>query len=316
MKNQQLVSICIPNYNNAKFVGDAINSALNQTYANIEVIVVDNNSSDNSWEVISAFKDPRLICYKNDRNIGMYPNFMMAASKADGEFIKFICADDWIDEHYVEKSLVHFANNEVAMATSSQIKICNGEKVGIRNIPKNKSHVAVPSVVFNYFLYNMNPIGNPTRVIVRMDVFRKMNGFRETIKYCNDYDLWMRISKFYKVAFIKEHLSFERKHDTQHTISYNASGEDIKYALKTWSDNFISLNKKEKMTILTNAFFPFYYTSFVYGKKTGDRSRLDNVRSHISDFIPLNNFNLILSAKAWMLYSLEKIKYIIIKLLK
>lgn len=315
MKNQ-LVSICIPNYNNEEYIGDAIQSALNQTYKNIEVIVVDNDSSDKSWEVISAFKDSRLVCYKNDRNIGMYPNFMLAASKGKGEFIKFICADDWIDQYYVEKSLNHFINDNIGMATSSQIKSRNGIKVGYRNIPTNRSHVAEPSEVFNYFLNNMNPIGNPTRVIIRMDVFRKMNGFKDTIKYCNDYDLWMRISKVYNVAFIKEYLSFERKHNTQNTIYYNSSGEDIKYAIKTWTDNYVDLNNNEKHRILSKAFFPFYYNSFVYFKKTGEISRLDNVKFHFFNFTPANNFKLMLLTKARILYLFERIKYIIIMLLK
>ena len=60
-----LVSICIPNFNNEEYVGFAIESALKQTYLNFEIIVVDNNSLDNSWEVINSFSHPNLVVKKN-----------------------------------------------------------------------------------------------------------------------------------------------------------------------------------------------------------------------------------------------------------
>jgi glycosyltransferase involved in cell wall biosynthesis len=93
--NQPLVSICIPNYNNAEYIEEAIQSALNQTYENIEVIVVDNCSKDESWELIKAFDShPKIFITQNEENLGMVGNFRRSLELSTGDLITFLCSDD------------------------------------------------------------------------------------------------------------------------------------------------------------------------------------------------------------------------------
>ena len=87
-------SICIPNYNYGKYIGQTIESVLTQTYQNFEIIVVDNASTDNSIEIIESFKDPRIKLYKNNYNIGFAPNLQKATSLATKEFINLLSSDD------------------------------------------------------------------------------------------------------------------------------------------------------------------------------------------------------------------------------
>ena len=73
-KNNPNFSICIPNYNYGKYIGDTIQSVLNQTYQNFEIIIVDNASTDDSIEIIKSFKDKRIKLFLNKYNIGFAPN--------------------------------------------------------------------------------------------------------------------------------------------------------------------------------------------------------------------------------------------------
>lgn len=111
---KELVSILIPTYNNEEFVLEAINSALKQTYQNVEIIVVDNNSDDNSWSKLEAIskKESKVRIYKNDRNIGPVRNWIEAVKKAEGYYAKFLWSDDLIAPDFLEKVLSLF-NDEV-----------------------------------------------------------------------------------------------------------------------------------------------------------------------------------------------------------
>lgn len=89
-------SICIPNYNYANYIGETIESVLNQTYREFTIVIVDNASTDNSWDIIQSYatKDNRIKTYRNEYNVGFAPNLDKAAQKAPDEFIIMLSADD------------------------------------------------------------------------------------------------------------------------------------------------------------------------------------------------------------------------------
>ena len=89
-----LVSICIPAYNNAAFIRATVESALAQTYENLEVLVIDDCSSDNTAEIISSIQDSRLRLIRNETNLGMTGNWNKCIEEARGEFVKLLCGDD------------------------------------------------------------------------------------------------------------------------------------------------------------------------------------------------------------------------------
>ena len=96
-----LVSVCIPAYNNAAYIKETIDSILSQTYENLELVICDDNSKDNTAKVIEGIKDERIKFYKNEKNLGMSGNWNHCLSKCSGEFIKLICADDMLDRKSV-----------------------------------------------------------------------------------------------------------------------------------------------------------------------------------------------------------------------
>ena len=85
MEDLPLVSICIPNYNNAQFIGEAIESSIAQTYPNLEIIVVDNVSTDNSWEIIQNYAQHKYVkVFLNEKNLGMVGNFRRTYEYSNG----------------------------------------------------------------------------------------------------------------------------------------------------------------------------------------------------------------------------------------
>lgn len=93
-------SICIPNYNYGNYIGETIDSVLNQDYDDFEIIIVDNKSTDNSWEVIQSYKnkDNRIKTYQNPTNLGFAGNLEKASSLASGEYQILLSSDDIINE--------------------------------------------------------------------------------------------------------------------------------------------------------------------------------------------------------------------------
>lgn len=128
-----LVSIIITSFNRGKIISEAIDSALNQNYENLEIIISDNCSTDNTDEIIKGYlPDTRIRYFKNDTNIGMIPNFQMATLYAKGDYITYVSSDDYlINENFISEAirlinsypniLLVFAKNQTLIDNKKQI---------------------------------------------------------------------------------------------------------------------------------------------------------------------------------------------------
>lgn len=105
-----LISICIPTYNRAHLISDAIDSAINQSYTNIEIIIVDNNSNDNSWELFEKYskQDKRIKVYKNESNLGPVKNWQKGFEHCSGEYFVILWSDDILNPFFIEKTYSKF----------------------------------------------------------------------------------------------------------------------------------------------------------------------------------------------------------------
>ncbi len=116
-----LVSILIPVFNREHILFQTLDSALSQTYSNIEIIVVDNCSTDGTWGVIQGYvrKDSRIKAYRNDTNIGPVRNWLACVGHASGIYAKILWSDDLIHPEFLEKLLPFFSDPSVGFAYSS-----------------------------------------------------------------------------------------------------------------------------------------------------------------------------------------------------
>ena len=109
-----LVSILVPVYNREKLVKKAIESAINQTYKNIEIIAVDNNSTDNTYEILKEYaeKNSKVKVYQNEENLGPVRNWKRCLEYSSGEYIKILFSDDWMEKTFIEKCMEILLNHD------------------------------------------------------------------------------------------------------------------------------------------------------------------------------------------------------------
>jgi len=108
-----LISVQIPSYNYGRFIEQSVDSVLAQTYENFEVIVTDNRSSDTTMQILRARygSDPRVRIFENETNIGLTENFNRALAHARGEFVVWLCADDWFLSNHLARLEEVFAHH-------------------------------------------------------------------------------------------------------------------------------------------------------------------------------------------------------------
>ena len=148
-----LVSIVIPVYNRELYIEDAIRSAISQTYQNIEIIIVDNCSTDSTWDILNEWekKDNRIKIFQNDSNIGPVLNWNECFRHASGEYIKILWSDDWISHKFVEKCLSVFEKNTAFVLSGYQIV---AKKMVLSEVVYKKNIYSVLEYLNNILLYN------------------------------------------------------------------------------------------------------------------------------------------------------------------
>lgn len=208
--NQPLVSICIPVYNAEKTIAETIRSILGQTYRNMEVLVFDNASTDNTPTVLAEFSDPRLRIYRNDINIGAERNFSKAVQSAEGEYIALFHADDVYLPEMVEKQVAAFQKHPAVGAVFTLANFINsrGEIIGESYLPpelRNRDIYYFPEI-FQAILENQNFLTCPS-AMVRGHLYKELMPFNEK-KYRTsaDLDMWLRILATHPIVILQEKL--------------------------------------------------------------------------------------------------------------
>lgn len=188
-----LISIITPNFNSEKFISQTINSAINQTYTNWEMIIVDDVSTDNSVAIITSFckQDSRIKLHQLPKNSGAAIARNKAISLAKGNFIAFLDSDDlWLPKK-LELQLDFMLNNNYALSYTSY------EVIDENGILTNKTINCKEKLDYNRMLYS-NEIGCLT-AMYNKDVLGKI--FMPNIRKRQDYGLWLKILKTEEYAF-------------------------------------------------------------------------------------------------------------------
>ncbi len=191
------VTIIIPTYNRASFLEKAIESVLNQTFTDFELIVVDDGSTDKTAETVNSYEGVNYI-FQENKGVSAARNTGIRAGK--GEFIAFLDSDDsWKPEKLEKQLQFHNQNPDYLISQTEEIWIRNGKWAN----PK-KIHRKYHGWIFEKCLPLC--IVSPSAVMMKRGLFDKVGLFDESLPACEDYDLWLRISAFYPVALIEEKL--------------------------------------------------------------------------------------------------------------
>jgi glycosyltransferase involved in cell wall biosynthesis len=204
------VSILIPTYNYAHYLQETIQSALDQTYSDFELLIVDNHSTDNTEQTIQKYlRDPRVSYHKNAENLGVVGNFNQCLKLAKGEYIKFLCADDKFHPKLLEKYVpIMDQNPNVSLIT------CDKQAFG------NKSHQTITPLThmqkgreanLHMLIGNYCWIGEPTSVMFRKRDLKVGNFSSEYPQY-TDWEMWIRLLTVGDCYIVPEILAYVRFH--------------------------------------------------------------------------------------------------------
>lgn len=211
--NQPLVSVCIPAYNNADYIGETIECILKQSYQNLELIIVDDNSKDDTLEKIRVYadKDTRVKIYHNEKNLGMSGNWNYCLSLCKGEFIKLICADDILATETIEREVQALLENPSAVMVESDTKLIDlaGKGKGFYKRYPVKGLVSGKKVTRKGF-FNKDYFGAPQANTFRREAYERVGGFDTNYTYILDYDFFAEIAKLGDIYIIHEPLNFFR----------------------------------------------------------------------------------------------------------
>lgn len=196
------ISVIIITYNRANLLSKAITSVLNQSYQNLELIIIDDASTDNTELLVKNFTDNRIKYYKNDSNLGIAKSRNKGVSLANGEYVAMLDSDDyWLDCNKLQKQLDIFNQDEKIGLVGTGITCVNdkGEKIKDDIFETRDDLIRQRILLKNQFAQSS--------VLFKKEAFNLVSGYDKSLTVCEDLDLWLKIGKEFKLANTLEPLT-------------------------------------------------------------------------------------------------------------
>ncbi|WP_346103778.1 glycosyltransferase family 2 protein [Pseudonocardia alni] len=205
------MSVCIPVHNGEAYLAETIRSVLEQTWRDFELVVLENGSTDASWEIATSFRDPRIRVERNRQTLPQGDNWNRAVELCRAPLVKLVCADDLLHPRCLELQVPPMRDDPSLSVVASR-----------RHMIDEQSRVIVPrrglggglvglhsgSEVARRVIRNgANPIGEPGNVLFRREQFVTAGGWRPERRFIMDLDLWMRLLQYGDFLGVPETLA-------------------------------------------------------------------------------------------------------------
>ena len=209
MNPSPLVSVIMPVYNTENYIAQALESILNQTYTNLEILIADDSSNDNSRRIIDSYKDDRIRTFHNEFNLGYLKTCNKLFELVEGSYIAFQDADDWSDINRIESTLSFLLQNpSIGMCGCNFVRL-NEEN----NKVMSKSNYPTSDLAIKNYIekYNNLPFCGAS-VILKKSIYDDIGGYKEFFDRIGveHYDWFMRISEEFQVANLSQNFYYYR----------------------------------------------------------------------------------------------------------
>ena len=295
-----LVSVIIPNYNHAKYLEERLDSILKQTYSNIEIIILDDCSTDNSVTVIDRYRNNKFVSHIiiNEKNSGLtFSQWNKGFSLAKGDLIWIAESDDKCDIHMLEKLVFEFEKHQdCVLAFSRSIRFDDsGNTYNIRNWTCEKEHYNGNDFICKYMLMG-NAVVNASSALFAKRALANIKDDYKSFKGAGDRLFWIYIAEKGSVSIINKQMNYFRQHGKNSTSRWYLLGNNQKedrviynYICKGFR---ISIYKKIYSYILYTRRY-IYNNQFMDDEIKKDIKKVWGINKHLDFF--LIGFNYILN---------------------
>jgi len=216
--NQPKVSVCIPTYNYGRYIAEAIESVLCQSFADFEILVVDDASTDSTEEILRSFaaQDSRVRYIRHEVNTGMVENWNYCLHEARGEYIKFLFADDYFESRELLEQMVSILDSDDSISLVGCARKFFNSTLGRSEILSltDRNTLLNGTDVINYCLKSQqNSIGEPSAVMFRKQ--QALRGFDCRYRQLVDQEMWFHLLEQGRYYHFAEPLCAFRIHNEQ-----------------------------------------------------------------------------------------------------
>ncbi len=260
MTKSPLVSLLIPTYNRADYLGYALDSALAQDYDNLEIIVHDDASTDTTPQLLAKYSDSRLRIIKTEDNHSMLPGWNYIVKEARGEYIKFLASDDLLEPTCVSELVSAAQKYPNAALITCQRKFIDESGKLIRTMGFANSNIVVDGKKHaHWILTNLreNKIGEPTATLYPRRLVKLAGEYDPIFSQFADFEYWIRLLEYGDIAYVHQPLCSFRQHEGSSTSSAQRDGRFIteiftlisKYYDSDHYRQTFSLSKKDRQKV-------------------------------------------------------------------
>lgn len=219
------VSVCIPTYNRAHFLPDAIVGVLAQTFTDFELVISDNASTDATAEVLARFRDPRIRMHRNADNIGLVGNFNRCFDLARGEYVVILGSDDYWDPSLLSRLVPLLEENPTVLLAQTGGILVTPEKLPSRVHILPLERITPGLEYFRRIMMDELPDGFLSSTLFRTAAVRAAGGFDARLPNTQDFALVARLALQGDFGFVAEPLVFARKHSG----NYHQNWDEAEY---------------------------------------------------------------------------------------
>jgi glycosyltransferase involved in cell wall biosynthesis len=230
-RSNPTVTVIIPSYNREKYIRATVDSALAQTYQNIEIVVVDDGSTDCSREILESYGNRiRLLEHEGRANRGQSAAINLALRSSSGGYVAILDSDDVWTVGKIEKQVEYLERHpDIGIVYGNGYAIDENGKILYQLIPPGHREESDPSRMLMECHFNI-----PSNALVRRSAFKKAGEFDETLRSSQDHDMAIRLLEVTRAAFLDEPVWYYRQHpDTQSN----------KHTKRRWLNGFKILDK-------------------------------------------------------------------------
>lgn len=234
------VTVLMAVYNGERYLREAVDSILGQTFTDFEFLIINDGSTDTSREILSTYSDPRILILENKQNIGLTKSLNRGLSLARGEYIARMDADDRSHSVRIERQVAYLDNHPCVAVLGTQHNMINAKGIIMPSLTIKRP---VDPLAFRWCWIFDNPIAHSSAVFRKNIIWEILGGYNEIFRTSQDFELWSRVGRHsYVMCNLAEILLDFRVHEKNISMTYKTSDilklegvylKNIEYVLKT-----------------------------------------------------------------------------------